>query len=113
MIISKVIDFRSFYKNLLKIQKFDRGACLGIVYESILPFQQFLIGLNFLVPVIVMSLELTLICRLREKGGPPCTHSSHWAAADAQKPVTAGGRDPPSLGPSTQAGSCARRAAYL
>ena len=47
MIISKVIDFRSFSKNLLKIQKFDRGACLGIVYESILRFEQFLIDIKF------------------------------------------------------------------
>jgi hypothetical protein len=47
MIINKVIDFRSFSKNLLKIQKFDRGACLGIVYESILPFEQFLIEVKF------------------------------------------------------------------
>jgi hypothetical protein len=29
------------------MKKFDRGACLGIVYESILPFQQFLIDIKF------------------------------------------------------------------
>ena len=75
MIINKVIDFRSFYKNLLKMKKFDRGACLGIVYESILPFEQFLIGVNFLVPVIVMDWQLTLKSGLREKGGPPLTWS--------------------------------------
>jgi hypothetical protein len=53
------------------MKKFDRGACLGIVYESILPFEQFLIGLNFLVPFIVMDWQLTLKSGLREKGGPP------------------------------------------
>ena len=47
MIISKVIDFRSFYKNLEKIRKIDRGACLGIAYDSILRFEQFLIDIKF------------------------------------------------------------------
>jgi hypothetical protein len=47
MIISKVIDFRSFYKNLEKIRKIDHGQGLGIVYDSILPFEQFLSGMKF------------------------------------------------------------------
>jgi hypothetical protein len=47
MIIGKDIDFRSFYQNLRKIRKIDHSRCLGIVYDSILPFEQFLIGVNF------------------------------------------------------------------
>ena len=57
------------------MKKFDYTQALGIVYDSILPFQQFLIGLNFLVPVIVMDWQLTLKSGLREKGGPPLTWS--------------------------------------
>jgi hypothetical protein len=47
MIINKVIDFRSFYKNLEKIRKIDHSRCLGIVYDSILRFEQFLIEVKF------------------------------------------------------------------
>jgi hypothetical protein len=47
MIISKVIEFKSFYKNLEKIRKIDHSQALGIVYDSILPFEQFLIDIKF------------------------------------------------------------------
>jgi hypothetical protein len=72
MIISKVIDFRSFYKNLEKIRKIDHGQGLGIVYDSILPFEQFLIGIKF-----PSDLE---IFRVREAGW------EDWAAAHQRPP---------------------------
>jgi hypothetical protein len=72
MIISKVIDFRSFYKNLKKIQKIDHSQALGIVYDSILPFQQFLIDIKFR-----WDLE---IFRVRDPSG------EDWAAARQRRP---------------------------
>jgi hypothetical protein len=72
MIISKVIDFRSFYKNLKKIQKIDHSQALGIVYDSILPFQQFLIEVKFR-----SDLE---IFQVRDSDG------EDWAAARQRPP---------------------------
>ena len=54
------------------MKKFDRGACLGIVYDSILPFQQFLIEVKFR-----SDLE---IFRVREPSG------EDWAAARQRPP---------------------------
>jgi hypothetical protein len=72
MIISKVIEFRSFYKNLEKIKKFDHSRCLGIVYDSILPFEEILIEVKFR-----SDLE---IFRVREASG------EDWAAARQRPP---------------------------
>jgi hypothetical protein len=47
MIIGKDIDFRSFCQNLRKIRKIDHSRCLGTVYDSILPFEEILIGVKF------------------------------------------------------------------
>ena len=46
-IINKVIEFWIFWQNLEKIQKFDRSACLCIVYDSNIGFEPFLIGSTF------------------------------------------------------------------
>jgi hypothetical protein len=72
MIIGKDIDFRSFYKNLEKIRKIDQSRCLGIVYDSILPFEQFLIDIKFR-----RDLE---IFRVRDR------REGDWAAARQRPP---------------------------
>jgi hypothetical protein len=72
MIISKVTDFRSFYKNLRKIQKFDHSRCLGMVYDSILPFEEILIEVKFR-----SDLE---IFRVRDRS------EGDWAAARQRRP---------------------------
>ena len=41
------MEFRSFNQKLVKIQKFDSSTPLGIVYDSNIRFESFLIGLNF------------------------------------------------------------------
>jgi hypothetical protein len=95
MIISKVMEFLSFNKNLEKLKKFDRSACLGIVYDSNIGFELFLIGSNFLGPVIVMTRQLTLKSRLREVGGPPSLSSVTGRQLTLRGGVESGGRDPP------------------
>jgi hypothetical protein len=70
------------------MKKIDHSLAQGIVYGSNIRFHQFLIGSNF-------RRHYRLIRRLRWKRGAPLTQSSHWPAADAQRPGLVGGRDPP------------------
>ena len=61
------MEFRSFYQKLVKMKKIDSSTPLGIVYDSNIRFESFLIGLNF------------------------------DPSAEAQKPAERVGRDPPAM----------------